>query len=595
MKTIHWLPVIAFSTIAIGSLFFRKGLSENSWVYEGSPDELASTNIQLKNRSDFFYFHELNHPLEDDLVGNSFEYARLFLGMMPTAVVADFDRDGDMDILAAHLKDHGSLIILENHNQVFRPRKLEGNLEALNDIKGISSLAAADWDGDGSLEIVIGRWGCPLALDHLDNFEFRMRSRAFPKSTCQATHSVNFLDFDLDGDLDLVFGFFTEGRRFLDPTIGQRLNDKERGARNLLLENVEKDGWIEHQTWFKDFDFTHAVGVADVNNDRFPDILVTNDYSTDQFFLNDEGRGFLNQTEQWIPTREHGLAGMNAEMKDFDGDGLIDIYITNIYRYPFNSSGNKLWLNRGDHFVEESKKFGVSKCGWSWGAKMVDLDLDGHDEIISSNGRFRQYHVDEKKAKSYWYQRASERATPPFLRSFYREAILNRSLSRLNFSGFERPCLYQKGKEESYQDVAINSGINHNYPERGIILIDFNNDGMKDLLFLGFGSPWSLYENSTVRKSAWIGFSFPDDESAHQLKATLFQNNKIISVQTYAPMNGFRGRNDPRIVFPLKPGTDYEIAFELRDGTAIRRVIKVQDHNQYHQIIFKRKIHVGKN
>ena len=129
---------------------------------------------------------------------------------------------------------------------------------------------------------------------------------------------VALLDFDRDGDLDI---YFVNG----GPTVSVETNPK--GANQLFQQNV--DGTFENVTAAMgagDEHFGMGVAVADVNNDGFPDLYLTN-YGEDQLYLNDAGKRFVNVTQ------EAGLKNqrwsVSAAFADINRDGWLDLYVAN--------------------------------------------------------------------------------------------------------------------------------------------------------------------------------------------------------------------------------------------------------------------------
>ena len=77
---------------------------------------------------------------------------------------------------------------------------------------------------------------------------------------------------------------------------------------------------------------------------------------------------------------------MNVDWGDFDNDGLLDIYVTNITD-DYMREGNFLWKNNGNlTFTDVSRETGTYDTGWGWGAKFFDYDNDGWLDLYVTNG-----------------------------------------------------------------------------------------------------------------------------------------------------------------------------------------------------------------
>ncbi len=77
---------------------------------------------------------------------------------------------------------------------------------------------------------------------------------------------------------------------------------------------------------------------------------------------------------------------MNADVADFNNDGWLDIYVTNIFD-DYMKECAMLWQNMGDGtFADVSSQVGVCDTGWGWGAKLADFDNDGWEDLYMVNG-----------------------------------------------------------------------------------------------------------------------------------------------------------------------------------------------------------------
>src|SRR5204863_5333596 len=116
----------------------------------------------------------------------------------------------------------------------------------------------------------------------------------------------------------------------------------------------------------------------------YEDVYVAADYGTDRVFFNNRDGTFSDLTETAIgfDTKK----GMDVEVADADGDGRLDVYVTNIYD-DYMKECNMLWHNNGDRtFTDVSKETGTCVGLWGWGAKFGDFDNDGWLDLFEVNG-----------------------------------------------------------------------------------------------------------------------------------------------------------------------------------------------------------------
>ena len=156
--------------------------------------------------------------------------------------------------------------------------------------------------------------------------------------------------------------------------------------------------------------FALTAKFADLNGDGAPDLYVANDFEDpDLIFLND-GHGNFRLAD-WRALRQMSNSSMGVDVGDVNGDGLPDIFVTDMLagdsrrlktELPANVEArkkpgdmttqpqlqrNSLFLNRGDGtFAEASRFAGVEASGWSWSTMILDVDLDGWQDILVANG-----------------------------------------------------------------------------------------------------------------------------------------------------------------------------------------------------------------
>ncbi len=202
---------------------------------------------------------------------------------------------------------------------------------------------------------------------------------------------------------------------------------------------------------------------ADINGDSHPDILLAADYGTSRLLINDGAGRFTDGTAAAGVGLDSN--GMGSAIADFNGDGDIDWYVTSIHR-PSSAiqNGNKLYLNNADGtFAEHAQTAGVDDGGWGWGACAGDIDLDGHTDILETNGW----------SGSLW----------------------------LN----ERSYLWLNNADGTFTESGFFAGLNHTGQGRGLLLFDADNDGDLDAGIASIDRPFRLYRNDAAdRGRHWV-------------------------------------------------------------------------------------------
>lgn len=184
------------------------------------------------------------------------------------------------------------------------------------------------------------------------------------------------LDCDLDGDLDLFLS---------DPW----------GEHALLLNDGAADFSPHPAPPTFPGDAAASVSVADVDNDGDPDLLVLNQFAANRLLINDGACGFTDEASAW------GLVGayrsVHAVWGDLDGDGWLDLYVTNFAdRIPVDAADvppaahpDQLFLSTGDRsFIDRSDLLPVdSALAFGMSAALLDVDGDGDLDILSTHDK----------------------------------------------------------------------------------------------------------------------------------------------------------------------------------------------------------------
>jgi hypothetical protein len=166
-----------------------------------------------------------------------------------------------------------------------------------------------------------------------------------------------------------------------------------------------------------------AASFADVDNDGHPDLFVTTVRKGNHLFLND-GKGHFQDV-----SKEAGLDyvghSSGAVFFDFDRDGLLDLFVTNVGRYTTNEVGRGgyyvglpdafqghlhpdrtetsiLYKNLGNHrFKDVSKEVGLQDGSWSGDATAVDFNEDGWPDLYVLNMQGDNHYYENEQGRHF--------------------------------------------------------------------------------------------------------------------------------------------------------------------------------------------------
>lgn len=353
-------------------------------------------------------------------------FPHIATGRHPAISIVDIDNDGWDDLyIVEQWRDN--MLFRNQGDGTFQEVAAEYNLNLPGEC---SSACFADFDNDGDQDLFLGR--SLQRSQYLENVEGKFVDRSlekFPFKLPYLVSSLSAADFNGDGLLDIyvsTYGFLAPGlrpaewtREFLDEAEGREVMRRFRspdfnrylsavGPTNLLLENRG-----DH---FEKSEFSHQVGLyantlqatwADYDADGDPDLYVANDFARDYLFRNDGDAGFKDVTLEVGDATMMGF-GMGAAWGDYDLDGWQDLYVSNMYskaglrivehfgqldqRFRRSADGNRLYRNTGDRLQLASANEGtglqVHKAGWSWGGQFMDFNNDGFLDLYVTSGYF---------------------------------------------------------------------------------------------------------------------------------------------------------------------------------------------------------------
>jgi hypothetical protein len=386
------------------------------------------------------------------------------LGQMSAGgTVGDFDNDGDQDIFIVVGGKSADALYINQGDGTFVNRAVDWGVSVKH--MGLCAVAG-DYDGDGWLDLFVTSGGLlggpPVAGKNrlyrntgLNSFEEVAAAAGVQYASSGAFDGTGAAwgDYDIDGDLDL----FVAG--WLPAAACNRLF---RNEGNGTFTNVTAAAGIV-APGMRGF----SPRFADMDGDRWPELLVAADFGTSRYFRNNRDGTFTDITAASGTGIDDN--GMGQTVGDLDNDGDLDWYVTSIYSMSnpeVPGTGNMLYWNGGQHsFAEGSVPAGVNQGGWGWGTDAVDIDHDGWLDLLATNG---------------W------QSWPEFLSDPTR--------------------VWLNGRDSTFIEIASACGLEETAVDRGLLSFDYDDDGDRDVLIFRYKDKPKLYRNDLVAGPAanWL-------------------------------------------------------------------------------------------
>ena len=321
------------------------------------------------------------------------------------AVAEDFDGDGWIDLFALRGGEAPSVLYMNRRDGTFS-EEASSRGAALPTIHGVAA-AAADYDNDGDIDIVVAAQQAPhylLINDGAGNFAVNDTMLTKPE---RFAASPSWGDVDNDGMLELALGewnpltaqaYDAATRTSSDLAAAATPNPVMGGSvKPLFLYRNDRNGNLEPYEFRASPSvdlWAFAPRFADMNGDGRADLAVVSDYGNTRLYVNAGGGKFrLERRASETFTDENG---MGSAIGDYDNDGDLDWFVSSIYgdgdpaKGVFGGTGNRLYRNDSADgeiaFTDVSAESGTRDGGWGWGAAFGDLDNDGDLDIYHVNG-----------------------------------------------------------------------------------------------------------------------------------------------------------------------------------------------------------------
>lgn len=336
--------------------------------------------------------------------------------------VGDFNNDGLSDLFFTGNSVPNKLY-LNIGNLKFEDVSADAGIENI----GIwnSGSAVADVNADSFLDIYVCKNVGEDSVDRANSLFIcnGLDSNGIPVFTDMAheygveeygfSQNAAFLDYDLDGDLDLyVLTNFVmkRGPANYHPKItdgSAKNNDRlYRNNGDNTFTNVSNEAGIVYEG------YGLGLAIADINLDGWQDIFIGNDYVTnDLVYINNQDGTFSNQAKTTL--KHQSRFSMGCDVADINNDGLVDIFTldmlpkinyrkktasgggvsyttyisTERFGYEYQYIRNMVHINNGNApFSEVGQMMNLHQTEWSWSPLFADVDNDGHRDLLITNG-----------------------------------------------------------------------------------------------------------------------------------------------------------------------------------------------------------------
>lgn len=398
---------------------------------------------------------------------------------------------------------------------------------------------AGDFNEDGRIDAMVYFWGrSPVLYLQNEGGGTLGRSRFVaqeldPRGERWFTNGATQADLDGDGHVDLLIGnYFQDGGRILDfkgAGVSQEMHAGKAKALNGGLKHFflwqSSRGGAEPAATYREVTgvlpeevnrgWTLAITATDLDGDLLPEIYFGFDFGPDRLLHNRSTPGRLEfavlegkrdfTTPKSCVINKDSFKGMGCDFGDVNGDGLFDIYVSNIAAEYGLTESHFLWLSNGDTaamksgvapYVHGAEQLGVARSGWGWDSKLADFDNDGVLEAIQAvgfiHGRINRW----PELQALGTSNDQVIHNPKFWPSFKPGADL---------SGNDLNPFFVRGEDGRFHDIGSRMGFGEPMVSRGLATADVDGDGRLDFAVANQWQDSFFFHNQAPKAGDFLG------------------------------------------------------------------------------------------
>jgi hypothetical protein len=488
--------------------------------------------------------------------------------------IGDINNDGLPDIYFSGNQVKNKLY-LNKGNLKFEDITEQAGVEGNSDWN--TGAVMGDVNGDGLLDIYVcavvglrGLGGHNELFINNGNNSFTESAKQYGIDYDTYSSSAAFLDFDLDGDLDIFLLNHAVHKRESFGHSDLRLKRTYETGDKLLRNDGDKFTDVSEEAGIYGGinGYGLGMGISDFNQDGFPDIFVGNDFHEDDYYYLNNGDGTFNESLKKYfghTTRfsmGNDVADINHDgmpdlisldmlpndekvLKSSDGDEDISILRlrTEQYGYHYQFSRNMLQVNLGEgKFSETALLSGVAATDWSWSALFADYDQDGEQDLFISNGiPKRPNDLDYMQFVSSEEVKGKIDAT----------TLVDKQALELMPSGAIRNYLFKGSGNLAFDDKSNNLIPDELTYSTATAMGDLDNDGDLDLVISNINNSASLYINQTNETANYlkVKFNYAAPNTAGIGTKVFSYHNAVLQYKELYTVRGFQSSSQPIIHF----------------------------------------------
>ncbi|MEH6659497.1 VCBS repeat-containing protein [Leeuwenhoekiella marinoflava] len=437
----------------------------------------------------------------------------------------------------------------------------------------------ADINGDGLLDIyvcaVVGLNGLDgnneLFINNGDG-TFTERAAEYGLDLDTFSSSAAFLDYDLDGDLDI---YILNHAVHTQTSFGKADLRYKRNAQTgdrLMRNDGDHFTDVSEEAGIYGGMNSYGLGIAvsDFNLDGYPDIYIGNDFHEDDYYYINNGDGTFTEA-----LKEHfghtSRFSMGSDVADLNHDGWPDLISldmlpqdeevlkssegddniqtqrlrTNSYGYHYQFTRNMLFINReGGDYQETALLSGVAATDWSWSALFGDYNQDMEQDLFISNGiPKRPNDLDYIKFVS------SDQIQSKINNTHF---IDQKALDMMP-SGATHNYVYEGSSNLIFKDQSGKWITNDTIVSGATAYADLDNDGDLDLLTNNINAAPTFYINQINQKANYLKLKLSSkSKNNFAIGAKVYTyTNGIKQFKELYPVRGFQASSEPLIHFGL--------------------------------------------